>query len=83
MMRHSDIQGTGVPLDLPFLLIDRAIRAAAEPEPDLVEAHKWLNIAAFEGSAEAAERRRELAAEMSPAQVATAQRAAREWMSRH
>ena len=50
---------------------------------DLVAAHKWLNLAAFRGSADAARLRKELAAEMSADQIAAAQREAREWLSRH
>lgn len=52
-------------------------------ETDLVEAHKWFNIAALRGHAEAAIRRQELAFEMATAEVAAAQRRAREWLSRH
>lgn len=50
---------------------------------DLVAAHKWLNLAAHRGSSEAARYRRELADEMSAAQIAAAQREAREWLQRH
>lgn len=50
---------------------------------DLVEAHKWFNIAALRGDIEAARRRQEIAAEMSAFQIASAQRAAREWLSVH
>lgn len=46
---------------------------------DLVQAHKWFNAAALQGSKEAAEWRAELAMEMTPAQIAEAQRLAREW----
>lgn len=46
---------------------------------DLVLAHKWFNAAAMQGSKEAAGWRAELAREMTPAQVAEAQRLAREW----
>lgn len=52
-------------------------------EPDLVSAHKWFNIAAAKGHAGAAGYRQEIAAEMSAAQVAEAQRAAREWLNLH
>jgi len=52
-------------------------------DANLVEAHKWLNIAAFRGSAEAARYRRELAGEMTAADIALAQRQAREWISFH
>jgi uncharacterized protein len=51
--------------------------------PDMVSAHKWFNIAALCGNAEAARLRREIAEEMSGAEIAAAQRAAREWMMRH
>jgi TPR repeat protein len=50
---------------------------------DLVDAHKWFNLAAMKGSQEAARHRQEIAAEMSGAQVAEAQRAAREWLRTH
>jgi uncharacterized protein len=47
---------------------------------DLTIAHKWFNIAAMQGHAEAARLRREIAAEMSDAEIGQAQRAAREWL---
>lgn len=47
---------------------------------DLVEAHKWFNIAAAQGDRTAARRREELAEEMTREEIAAAQRAAREWM---
>ena len=47
---------------------------------DLVSAHKWFNIAATKGHAEAAQRRREIAAEMSDSEIGQAQRAARDWL---
>ena len=47
---------------------------------DLVTAHKWFNIAATKGHREAAQLRREIAAEMSDAQIGQAQRAARDWL---
>ena len=50
---------------------------------DLVAAHKWFNLAAFRGSSEAAQYRREVAEEMSAADIAAAQRDAREWLSQH
>ena len=52
-------------------------------EQNLIEAHKWLNIAAFRGSDNAARYRRELAIEMSTTEIAAAQREAREWISLH
>lgn len=50
---------------------------------DLVEAHKWFNIAALRGDVEAARRRQEIAAELSAQEIAAAQRRAREWLSIH
>jgi TPR repeat protein len=50
---------------------------------DLVTAHKWFNIAAMKGHAEAAQLRREIAAEMQDAEIGQAQRAARDWLKSH
>ena len=50
---------------------------------DRVSAHKWFNLAAYKGHAEAAIMRKELAAEMTEEDVAEAQRAAREWIRSH
>ena len=54
-----------------------------EVAADLIAAHKWFNLAAVKGSREAARCRQELAREMSAADVAEAQRAAREWLRTH
>jgi TPR repeat protein len=50
---------------------------------DLVIAHKWFNLAAMKGNAEAVRLRREIAAEMTDAQIGQAQRAARDWLKAH
>jgi hypothetical protein len=50
---------------------------------DLITAHKWFNIAAMKGHAEAAQLRREIAAEMQDAEIGQAQRAARDWLKAH
>ena len=50
---------------------------------DLVAAHKWFNIAAAKGVREAIRMRSEIAAEMSVADIAEAQRAARDFLSLH
>jgi TPR repeat protein len=47
---------------------------------DLVSAHKWFNLAAQKGHADAARMRREIAAEMSDSEIGQAQRAARDWL---
>ncbi len=52
-------------------------------EADPVAAHMWFNLAALHGHAEAAEERRLLADELTPAEIARAQRLAREWLEAH
>jgi TPR repeat protein len=47
---------------------------------DLVSAHKWFNLAAVRGNADAVRLRREVASQMSDVEVAAAQRAARDWL---
>ena len=48
---------------------------------DLIEAHRWYNLAAMAGFREAQAERAALAADMSPAEIADAQRRAREWLA--
>ncbi len=48
---------------------------------DLIAAHKWFNLAAMLGNAEARAYRAELAREMSPDEIAEAQRLAREFLA--
>lgn len=47
---------------------------------DLVAAHKWFNLSAVKGNAEAIRLRREVADQMSDTEIAIAQRAARDWL---
>ncbi len=47
---------------------------------DLIEAHKWFNLAAVAGMAAAQDARAEVASAMSARQIATAQAAARAWL---
>ncbi len=49
--------------------------------PDRITAHKWFNIAAANGSREAARLRTELAVEMTREEIAQAQRLAREYLA--
>jgi uncharacterized protein len=46
---------------------------------DFTQAHMWYNLAAVQGEPRAAEARDALATQMTPAQIAEAQRLAREW----
>jgi TPR repeat protein len=50
---------------------------------DLVSAHQWFNLAAMKGNKDAIQLRQEIAANMSPAEIAAAQRAARAWLTAH
>lgn len=48
---------------------------------DLVEAHKWFNLAATKGHEEASWCRADIAEEMTAREIAEAQRRAREWLA--
>ena len=50
---------------------------------DLIAAHKWFNLAALKGRVDALKMRREVAEQMSDAEIAVAQREARAWMTAH
>jgi len=50
---------------------------------DLIAAHKWFNLAALKGRVDAVTMRREVAEQMSDAEIAMAQREARAWMAAH
>lgn len=49
-------------------------------ECDLVEAHKWFNLAASKGHEEASWCRADISDEMTAREISEAQRRAREWM---
>jgi TPR repeat protein len=48
---------------------------------DLIEAHKWFNLAALSGCARGQEYRAEISLEMTAREIAEAQRQARGWLS--
>ena len=48
---------------------------------DLIEAHKWFNLAAVAGSEAAQACRSEIAEDMTAREIAEAQKAARAWLS--
>lgn len=66
-----------------FFELGLAYSTGREVPVDLIEAHKWFNIAAARGDQAAAQHREELAGEMSRDEIAAALRAAREWISLH
>ena len=47
---------------------------------DMIEAHKWFNLAAVNGHEEAAWCRADISDEMTAREIAEAQRRAREWL---
>jgi TPR repeat protein len=48
---------------------------------DLIDAHKWFNLAALSGSSRGQECRAEIAVEMTAREIAEAQRQARSWLA--
>ena len=53
---------------------------AAGIDVDLIEAHKWFNIAAVSGSEAAMACRSEIAEDMTAREISEAQKAARAWL---
>ena len=51
-----------------------------EVPKDLIAAHKWFNLAAMSGNDAARHYRLEVARGMAPADIAEAQRRARDWL---
>ena len=47
---------------------------------DLVQAHKWFNLAALAGSNAAQDARADIASDMTAREIAQAQRKARDWL---
>jgi hypothetical protein len=70
---------------IPDLLFERGLYWASGRSGvvNLVAAHKWFNLAALKGRADAIQLRREVAEMMSEFEIATAQREARTWMTAH
>ena len=50
---------------------------------NLVEAHKWFNLAAMRGNDDAKAYRLEVSREMTKKEIAAAQKSAREWLRCH
>lgn len=53
---------------------------AGGTEIDLVQAHKWFNLAALAGSDAAQNARADIASDMTGREIAKAQREARDWL---
>ncbi len=84
-MAHIDMSNAGQGPSAADTFYELGIRYSVgnAVETDLIAAHKWFNLAAMKGSKEAVQLRQEIAANMSPADIATAQRAARHWLTAH
>ncbi len=88
-MLHQAIEGEGLmPVPGPHATGDELFRLGllystgqGGAPLDYVSAHMLFNLAAMRGSDEAKTYRKELSAEMDPADVAEAQRAARRWLA--
>ena len=81
---HIDLD-MAIPVEavaIPDLLFERGLYWASGRSGvvNLVAAHKWFNLAALKGRADAIALRREVAELMSEVEIATAQREARAWM---
>tara|TARA_B100000315_G_C14342024_1_gene480029 strand:+ start:332 stop:625 length:294 start_codon:yes stop_codon:yes gene_type:complete len=50
---------------------------------DNVRAHMWYNVAGANGLKTGADNRKSIETKMTPAQIAEAQKLAREWMEKH
>jgi len=79
---------TAIPVQataIPDVLFERGLYWASGRSGvvNLVAAHKWFNLAALKGRAEAIELRREVAELMSEVEIAMAQREARDWITAH
>ena len=90
-MLHTNVEppaAVGLPLPKPDSSGDELFRMGllystgqGGAPLDYVSAHMLFNLAAMRGSQEAKVYRRELSQEMEPADIAEAQRAARQWLA--
>jgi uncharacterized protein len=82
MLETSEITGAG---GTPDALFELGLMhcAGRDGALDLVNAHKWFNLAAMRGNDAAKQYRMEISREMSRTEIAEAQRLAREWLARH
>jgi TPR repeat protein len=81
-------QDTATPAEasvIPDVLFERGLYWASGRSGvvNLVAAHKWFNLAALKGRADAIQLRCEVAEMMSEVEIATAQREARAWITTH
>jgi len=83
-MAEIDLATTTEPADAEECFdLGMMFSAGAGVTVDMVAAHQWFNIAAMRGHQDAARLRREVAQQMSDAEIGQAQRAARAWIAAH
>jgi hypothetical protein len=84
-MANCDTASIGQGADAATVFYQLGLRCAADGNgsADLIAAHKWFNLAATKGCREAIQLRQEIAAHLSPSEIAAAQRAARDWLMTH
>ncbi len=80
-----DVADGAAPSSAPETLFELGLKycSGRDVDIDLIAAHKWFNLAAMRGSEDAKRYRLEIAGEMSRAEIAEAQRQAREWLQLH
>jgi hypothetical protein len=88
MFQGSIDLDTAIPVQataVPDVLFERGLYWASGRSGvvNLVAAHKWFNLAAVKGRADAIQMRREVAEMMTETEIAAAQREARDWMRTH
>jgi hypothetical protein len=88
MFQGSIDLDTAIPVQataVPDVLFERGLYWASGRSGvvNLVAAHKWFNLAAVKGRADAIQMRREVAELMTETEISTAQREARDWMQTH
>ena len=83
---------TYVPVSLAFPPVDIAddlfakgleSSTGGENGAELIDAHKWFNLAALKGNEDALRYRQEISEELSQNEIAIAQKAARKWLQTH
>src|SRR5512135_2603339 len=80
----ADIEMTTAPFDAEdFFGLGMNYSSGAGVPVDLVEAHKWFNIAAMRGHRDGSRMRKEIAELMADSEIGCAQRAARDWLKSH
>lgn len=82
-MVSSEIMSAGPQCGGPDALFELGLMycAGRDVTADLVQAHKWFNLAALKGNDEAKRYRQEIARELSRVEIARAQKLAREWLA--